>query len=59
MSKNKINNPGKRCALALRVTQEEEEEENTRLRKLHNDVLDNLKFFAYTSITSAIRVSVY
>jgi hypothetical protein len=27
LSKNKINNPGKRSALALRTTQEEEEEE--------------------------------
>jgi hypothetical protein len=61
VSKNKINNPGKRSVLVLRATQEEEEEEeeeeeNTRLRTLHNDVLDNLKFFAY--ITSAMKVSV-
>jgi hypothetical protein len=27
VSKNKINNPGKRSALALRATQKEEEEE--------------------------------
>jgi hypothetical protein len=27
LSRNKINNPGKRSALALRATQEEEEEE--------------------------------
>jgi len=33
LSKNKINNPGKRSALALRATQVEEEEEENKQNK--------------------------